>query len=1011
VCVALRMPWTYTECPLCCTKLKCLSDAQRHYLRVHRPWKIYFACSKCTRLCSLLQRGKSHVAACTLSKHRSASGGEYRCPQCNTGFGSQRGLTNHVCKGHPLLFHKQKEEKERLVLERRRRRKTTTTTTRRECMKSGDVTCVGADGRGPPSAPPSDALSVSATVPSGLASAPEEVILPAVDIVSEPLGIQLRDLSLFTRKILRNLAKHSSAVLQNRRGSLGWSARHCQASARDAFPKALDKRLRYRNLQRLFSRKTRNAALSILDGREASTCRVDCSVIYETFKNVWSREDRFRGLGGFGGLPAADNSPLRQAFSPGEVLTAIKHIKPDSAAGTDGVKRNALLRWDSTGVKLAHLYNLFLFHRHLPKCLKASRTTLIPKTTDADKLGDIRMWRPLTIGPMLLRALSSIMNVRLSVACPTHAAQWGFVEGQGCAENLMVLEGLFKSSRAHRSPLALVFIDLVLARRSVDVSWRELIADTYSGCETTLYSDGRLRSRPIRLNVGVKQGDPLSPLLFNLCVDPLLLALEKHGVGFHAFCHDFTSLAYADDLVVVSNSWAGMATNLAILESFLERTGLHANPLMCQGAQQVPDRLLEGTAIPFLNAEQSTSYLGVEINPPNGVVPCDLLGMASRLIDNISRAPLKPTQRLLVWNSYAAPRLSYPAEMTCSSKVLLLRVDAKIKGAVKKWLHLEPFTSDGLLYSSRRDGGLGLVKLEADVQASRLRRLLKMLESSLPVETLDALRLWSRSLHLEVADVASLQSVRKDMLTGRAWRGVEFERWSGQIYQGVGVSVFRSNPVSNSWLSLSSGTSMKQSEFILAIKARSLTVPMANLNMVGNSGKRPQVPCRLCHSYLETFPHIVGKCGICRLLEGVATKEGWCVTAEPQVRLSDGSTLVPDLVMGRGDVAVVLDVTLCFERHGRTLSEACQKKRDKYAPLRALILAKNEGVRKVVIDGFPLGARGKWFSRNTSILLKLGLTRRAALSVAKTMCRRAMLYTLDTYKAFRKAVRAGGSRF
>lgn len=272
-----------------------------------------------------------------------------------------------------------------------------------------------------------------------------------------------RDLSLFTRKILRNLAKHSSAVLQNRRGSLGWSARHCQASARDAFPKALDKRLRYRNLQRLFSRKTRNAALSILDGREASTCRVDCSVIYETFKNVWSREDRFRGLGGFGGLPAADNSPLRQAFSPGEVLTAIKHIKPDSAAGTDGVKRNALLRWDSTGVKLAHLYNLFLFHRHLPKCLKASRTTLIPKTTDADKLGDIRMWRPLTIGPMLLRALSSIMNVRLSVACPTHAAQWGFVEGQGCAENLMVLEGLFKSSRAHRSPLALVFIDLARA--------------------------------------------------------------------------------------------------------------------------------------------------------------------------------------------------------------------------------------------------------------------------------------------------------------------------------------------------------------------------------------------------------------------------------------------------------------------------------------------------------------------------------------------------------------------
>lgn len=87
--------------------------------------------------------------------------------------------------------------------------------------------------------------------------------------------------------------------------------------------------------------------------------------------------------------------------------------------------------------------------------------------------------------------------------------------------------------------------------------------------------------------------------------------------------------------------------------------------------------------------------------------------------------------------------------------------------------------------------------------------------SSICVETLDALR--------QVVYVTSLQSIRKDMLTSKAWRGVEFERWCGQVFHGVGENVFRNYPVSNGWLSLSSRTPMSQSEFILAVKTRSMT--------------------------------------------------------------------------------------------------------------------------------------------------------------------------------------------
>lgn len=75
-------------------------------------------------------------------------------------------------------------------------------------------------------------------------------------------------------------------------------------------------------------------------------------------------------------------------------------------------------------------------------------------------------------------------------------------------------------------------------------------------------------TKRIRLKKGIKQGDMMSPILFNMAIDPLLYTLEKRGKGFTAAGLEVTSLAFADDLVLLSDSWSGMAENLAMLEKF-----------------------------------------------------------------------------------------------------------------------------------------------------------------------------------------------------------------------------------------------------------------------------------------------------------------------------------------------------------------------------------------------------------------------------------------------------------
>jgi hypothetical protein len=50
--------------------------------------------------------------------------------------------------------------------------------------------------------------------------------------------------------------------------------------------------------------------------------------------------------------------------------------------------------------------------------------------------------------------------------------------------------------------------------------------DPYDNTQVRIWSTGTA-SRPIDIRKGVKQGCPLRPLLFNICVDPLISFIRK----------------------------------------------------------------------------------------------------------------------------------------------------------------------------------------------------------------------------------------------------------------------------------------------------------------------------------------------------------------------------------------------------------------------------------------------------------------------------------------------------
>ena len=76
--------------------------------------------------------------------------------------------------------------------------------------------------------------------------------------------------------------------------------------------------------------------------------------------------------------------------------------------------------------------------------------------------------------------------------------------------------------------------------------------------------------------------------------------------------------------------------------------------------------------------------------------------------------------------TYAIPQMVYVADHGSASQRALNECDRDIRTQVKKWLHLEPFTTDRLLYSRCVDGGLRISSLAAHISAIQLKRMMSL---------------------------------------------------------------------------------------------------------------------------------------------------------------------------------------------------------------------------------------------------------------------------------------------
>ncbi|KFM83544.1 Retrovirus-related Pol polyprotein from type-2 retrotransposable element R2DM, partial [Stegodyphus mimosarum] len=196
---------------------------------------------------------------------------------------------------------------------------------------------------------------------------------------------------------------------------------------------------------------------------------------------------------------------------------------------------------------------------------------------------------------------------------------------------------------------------------------------------------------PIPIVSGVRQGCPLSGLLFNICIDPLLRSIQGSAA-------DHRILAYADDLLLLSPSPGELQEHLDQVCALASRIGLQFNPQKCfslhvSGVRPIGTRptnfSIGGAPIRTLTDGEGSEFLG---KPIGFQLPVDEDAVASYLnmCNAIMTSHLAPWQRIDALKSFFYPAMAFDMRTNRLQKSAWTRIDDFARPHLKSTLYLPP---------------------------------------------------------------------------------------------------------------------------------------------------------------------------------------------------------------------------------------------------------------------------------------------------------------------------------
>ena len=352
-----------------------------------------------------------------------------------------------------------------------------------------------------------------------------------------------------------------------------------------------EERLQRQRNQRDFLRDPYKYGRRLFKPRSSVKPSFDSSACHDYFCRTYADADRSSTYDNCPVVPPAPDAENPVSATPpswSEFRAVLKRCRNGSAPGPNRIPYVVWKFCPSLHPVLYTIIRRVWIDAAVPSSWQRASIILLAKSNITD---DPTKFRPIALANTDGKIFFSLLARRITNHMSGNnymdgVSQKGFLPGvSGCIEHSTLLYEAMLDARRAKRQICVAWVDLKNAFGSIrhnliqfalhhyhlPVHLQQLVFAYYSSLSAFVSEPA---TDPFQYNIGVFQGCPLSPILFNVCFQLLLDALSEPSVL--SLSYDFkdgpisvSNTAFADDLGLLSKSSNGCQKMLNVTDSFL----------------------------------------------------------------------------------------------------------------------------------------------------------------------------------------------------------------------------------------------------------------------------------------------------------------------------------------------------------------------------------------------------------------------------------------------------------